>query len=101
MGETENDLPVPAGPASQTGGMEKFENNAQEISSYLRPGLVSVSDALVLEVPTWDYRISVDLRKTGNFCTYDRFSADGSRTRTTRVIRRAHTGKPNEGDRDD
>ena len=25
--------------------------------------------------------------KTGNFCTYDRFSADGARTRTTRGIR--------------
>ena len=37
----------------------KRENNAQETSGFLRPGLVSVSDALVLGVLTLDLRITV------------------------------------------
>ena len=37
----------------------KRESNAQVGSSYLRPGLVSVSDALVLGVPTLVFRIKV------------------------------------------
>ena len=41
----------------------KLENNAQEESGYLRPGLVSVSDALVLGVLTFDCRIPVNSKK--------------------------------------
>ena len=51
----------------------KLENNAQERSGYLRPGLVSVPGALVLVVLTLAYCISVksmkqkevNLRKSG------------------------------------
>ena len=41
----------------------KRENNTQEKSCYLRPGLVSVSDALVLGVMTLVYRIPVNSEK--------------------------------------
>ena len=41
----------------------KRENNAQEESSYRRPGLVSVSDALVLGVLPLDLRVTVNSRK--------------------------------------
>ena len=41
----------------------KLENNAQERSSYLRPGLFSVSDALVLVVLNLVYRISIRSKK--------------------------------------
>ena len=42
----------------------KRENNAQEESSYLRPGLVTVSDAMVLGVLTLDLHITVISKKT-------------------------------------
>ena len=54
-GGTESVLPVPAGPSGQSERVRK--NRAQVGSGYLRPGLVSVSDALVLGVLTLDYRI--------------------------------------------
>ena len=41
----------------------KRESNAQDGLSYLRPGLVSVSDALDLGVLTLDCRIAVILEK--------------------------------------
>ena len=45
--------------------MVERENNAHEESGYLRPGLVSVSDALVLGVLTLDCRIPVNSKKQG------------------------------------
>ena len=50
-GGTESVLPVTAGPSRQSETERvKLENNAQERPSYLGPGLVSVSDALMIVV---------------------------------------------------
>ena len=81
----------------------KRESNAQDVPSYLRPGLVSVSDALVLGVLTLNCRITVIPEKQKRVnprnqmqgykfcCTIN--SGDGSRKDAKLEVSKSGTGQ--------